>query len=175
MAPASAPVLAAALLLLVAGVGKVRRPTYTVGALKSVGLRTGPRSVRALGLAEIAIGLAAFGAGGPVPSALVGLSYVGFTGFLVLALRKGGAVSSCGCLGRPDTPPTRTHAAVTTALGIAGLVAAAAGGVDLRELAWSATDVSLLAFTALVTWLVWLAFAVLPHARLPQVSRLGGR
>jgi len=163
MAPASAPVLAAALLLLVAGVGKVRRPTYTVGALKSVGLRTGPRSVRALGLAEIAIGLAAFGAGGPVPSALVGLSYLGFTGFLVLALRKGGAVSSCGCLGRPDTPPTRTHAAVTTALGIAGLVAAAAGGVDLR------------AFTALVTWLVWLAFAVLPHARLPQVSRLGGR
>jgi hypothetical protein len=175
MAPATAPVLAAALLLLVAGVGKLRRPSYTVGALKSIGVRTRFRSVRALGLAEVATGLAAFVAGGPVPSALIGLSYLGFTGFLVLALRKGGAVSSCGCLGRPDTPPTRTHAALTTALGIAALVAAGAGGVDVRDLAWSATDMSLLAFTALVTWLVWLAFAVLPHVRLPRVSRLEGR
>jgi len=175
MAPASAPVLAAALLLVVAGVGKVRRPSYTVGALRSVRLQTGARSVRALGMAEMAIGLAAFVVSGPVPSALIGLSYLGFAGFLVLALRKGGAVSSCGCLGRPDTPPTRTHAAVTTALGIAGLVAAGAGGVDLRDLAWSPTDVSLLAFTALVTWLVWLAFAVLPHAGSPRVSRLEGR
>ena len=160
------------MLLLVAGVGKVRRPSYTVGALKSVGLRTRSRSVRLLGLAEVAIGAAAFVVPGPVPSALVGLSYLGFTGFLVLALRSGGAVSSCGCLGRPDTPPTRTHAVVTAALGVTALAAAGTGGVDVRDLSWGTTDVALLFFTGLVTWLVWLAFAVLPHVRLPRLSRL---
>jgi hypothetical protein len=138
-------------------------------------MRAQARSVRALGLAEIAIGVTAFVAGGPVPSALVGLSYLGFTGFLVVALRKGGAVSSCGCLGRPDTPPTRTHAAVTAALGVAALAAAGTGGVNLRDLAWNPADVTLLAFTALVSWLVWLAFAILPHARLPRISRMEGR
>ncbi len=168
MAPASAPVLAAALLLVVAGVGKVRRPSYTVGALTSVGVRSRSRSVRALGVAEMAIGMGAFVGSGPVPCALVGLSYLGFTGFLILALRKGGAVSSCGCLGRPDTPPTRTHAVVTAALGGAALAAAMTGGLDVGELGWSTTDAALVAFTALVTWLAWLAFAVLPHARMPR-------
>jgi hypothetical protein len=172
MAPASAPVLAAAVLLVVAGVGKLRRPSYTVGAIKSVGVRVKVRGVLLLGLTEMAIGLAAFIASGPVPSALIGLSYLGFTGFVILALRKGGAVSSCGCLGRPDTPPTRTHAVVTAALGTSALATAVAGGVDVGDLGWSTTDATLLAFTALVTWLVWLAFAVLPHARTP---RPGGR
>jgi hypothetical protein len=170
MAPASAPVLAAAVLLVVAGIGKVRRPSYTVGAVKSVGLRVGARSVRTLGLGEVAMGLAAFLVGGPVPSALIGLSYLGFTGFLVLALRTGGAVSSCGCLGRPDTPPTRIHAAVTAGLCAAALITAAGGGIDMRQLGWSTTDAVLLAFSALVTWLIWLAFAVLPHARLPRLE-----
>ena len=170
MAPASALVLAGAVLLVVAGVGKVRRPSYTAGAIKSVGVRVKRRSVTLLGTAEVAIGLAAFVASGPVPSTLVGLSYLGFTGFLVLALRKGGAMSSCGCLGRPDTPPTRTHAVLTAALGTAAIATAVGGGVDMRDLAWSATDVTLLAFTMLVTWLVWLAFAVLPHARMPRLE-----
>jgi hypothetical protein len=170
MAPASAPVLAAAVLLVVAGIGKVRRPSYTVGAVKSVGLRVRARSVRTLGLGEVATGLAAFLVGGPVPSALIGLSYLGFTGFLVLALRTGGAVSSCGCLGRPDTPPTRIHAAVTAGLCAAALITAAGGGIDMRQLDWSMTDAVLLAFSALVTWLIWLAFAVLPHARLPRLE-----
>ena len=71
---------------------------------------------------------------------------------------------------RPDTPPTRTHAAVTTVLGVAALICAAGGGVDVRQLGWSTTDAALLAFTALVTWLIWLTFAVLPHARLPRLE-----
>ena len=172
MAPASAPVLAAALLLIIAGLGKVRRPSYTVGAIKSVGVRVKARSVLLLGFVEMAIGVSAFVGSGPAPSALIGLSYLGFTTFLVLALRKGGAVSSCGCLGRPDTPPTRTHALVTAALAVAALATAASGGVDVRDLAWSTTDAALLAFTAMVTWLAWLAFAVLPHARMPRTEGL---
>jgi len=167
MAPAFAPVLVAAVLLLVAGAGKVRRPAATVGAIRSVGVRVRRSTVQALGAAEIGLAVAVLTIGGPVPTALVGLSYLGFTGFLVLALRRGGAVSSCGCLGRPDTPPTRTHAVVTTALGIAALVQSLRGGIDVGQLSWSPTDTTLLALSALATWLTWLAFAVLPHARLP--------
>jgi hypothetical protein len=170
MTPEFAPVVAGAVLLVVAGTGKVRRPAATVGALRSVGVRVSRPAIRGLGGAEIVLGLTAIAVGGVVPTALVGLSYLGFTGFLLVALRTGGALSSCGCLGRPDTPPTRTHAVVTAALGVSAFVAAGFGGLDTRRLAATGTDVTLLAFTALVTWLLWLAFAVLPHARLPRLE-----
>lgn len=170
MAPEFAPVIAGAVLLVIAGVGKVRRPASTVGALKSVGVHVGRSAVQLLGGAEVILGMTAIGLGGVVPTALVGLSYLGFTGFLVVALRKGGAVSACGCLGRPDTPPTRTHAVVTAGIGVTALVAAALGGVDLGDLSGSGTDVTLVGLTGLVAWLVYLAFAVLPHARLPRLG-----
>lgn len=170
MAPAFAPVLAGAALLALAGAGKVRRPAPTVGALRSVGVRAGRRAVRALGVAELVLAVAVIAPGGPLPTALLGLAYLGFTGFVAVALRTGGALSSCGCLGRPDTPPTRTHAAVTAFIGAGSLVAAGFGGVHVRGMAWTATDATLLLFAALVTWLAYLAFAVLPHARLPRVQ-----
>lgn len=170
MAPEFAPVMAGAVLLVVAGAGKVRRPAGTVGALRSVGLPVGRPAIRLMGTGEMALGLVAIAVGGVVPTALVGLSYVGFAGFLVVALRRGGAISSCGCLGRPDTPPTRTHAVVTAGIGITALVAAGLGGVDTRQLTATGADVTLLAVTALVAWLVYLSFAVLPHARLQRLE-----
>lgn len=172
MPSAFAPVLAGAALLMLAGLGKVRRPAPTVGALKSVGLSVRPRTVRALGVGEVVLGVVAIAPGGPIPATLLGLAYLGFTGFILVALRTGGALSSCGCLGRPDTPPTGAHAIVTTLIGVGALVAAALGGVHASTLRWNGQDATLLAFAALVTWLAWLVFAVLPHARFP---RLGGR
>jgi hypothetical protein len=170
MAPAFAPVLAGAALLALAGIGKVRRPAATVGALKSVGFSVGRRTVRALGVAEVVLGITAIAPGGPLPAALLGLAYLTFTGFVILALRSGGALSSCGCLGRPDTPPTRLHAVVTTLIGIGALIAAGFGGISAQDLAWSGAGATLLAFSALVTWLAWVVFAVLPHARLPRLQ-----
>jgi hypothetical protein len=170
MTPEFAPVVAGALFLVVAGAGKVRRPAGAAGALTSVGIRVGRPVIRAMGAAEVALGVTALAVGGVVPTLLVGLSYIGFTGFVVVALRTGGALSSCGCLGRPDTPPTITHAVVTAALGVTTLVAAGSGGVDSGHLSASGADVALLLFTALVTWLLWLAFAVLPHARVPRLE-----
>lgn len=168
MSPEFAPVVAGAVLLLVAGAGKVRRPAATRGALRSVGVRASAGVVRALGAVEIALGLLVVIVGGAVPTAALGIAYLGFTGFLILALRSGGAISSCGCLGRPDTPPTRTHAVVTAVVGVMAVVAAARGGVQPHRLAWTGSDVALVGFTALTAWLVYLAFAVLPHARLTR-------
>src|SRR3954447_17505841 len=103
MAPATAPLLVAAALLVIAGLPKVLRPRDTVGALRSVGVRAPARLVRLGGAAEAAAGVAAPVAGGAIPAALVALSYLGFTAFLAVALGRGGAIASCGCLGRSDT------------------------------------------------------------------------
>lgn len=162
--------LVACLLLVMAGIGKVRRPMPTVGALRSVGIAVPRGLVRVLGAGEALLALAVVTVGGVAPTALVAAAYLGFTGFLVIALRRGGAVSSCGCLSRPDTPPTRTHAVVTAGLALACAAAAADGGFRRADVSLTAPDLTVLAFAALAGWLAWLAFTVLPHARLPRTK-----
>jgi hypothetical protein len=168
MEPATAPLLVAAALLLAAGLPKVRRPAPATGALRSVGVRVPEAAVRVGGAAEAALGAAALLTGAPAYAAAVAASYAGFSAFLVAALARGGAVSSCGCLGRPDTPPTRTHLAVTLALAAAAATAAVAGASGLLDLGWSTSAAALAALTALAGWLAWMVFALLPHARFPR-------
>lgn len=108
--PITAPYLAVCALLGVAGVAKAVRPGDTANAL-----RAAPALVRAGAIVEIAVAVAAFAAPGPVTGALVAASYIGFAVFVVLALRRGWALSSCGCFGRPDTPPTVAHAVLNAA------------------------------------------------------------
>ena len=163
MVPTSAPLLVACLLLALAGAPKIARPGYAVGALRSVRVRVPAAAVRALGAVETALGVVTAVTGGRALAAVVAMSYLGFAGFLVVALRTGGAVSSCGCVGRPDTPPTRTHVAVTVLLAAAATAAAVHGAPGLTDISWSARTAVTLAFAALSTWLAWLALAVLPR------------
>src|SRR4051812_11127754 len=100
MGASTAPLLVASLLLVLAGAPKALDPTLTVGALRSVGLRVPPAAVRLLGAGETLLGLATLLTAARPLAALVALSYAGFSCFLVVALRSGGAVSSCGCVGR---------------------------------------------------------------------------
>src|SRR3954469_12968184 len=165
----TAPLLIASALLAVGGAPKVLDPANTVGALRSVGARVPPMTVRLFGAVETALGIATFVTGARALAALVALSYAGFSAFLVVALRKGGAVSSCGCVGRADTPPTRSHLAVTAGLALTSLLAAVAGGDGLASMSWSVTTVTALAFAILGGWLVWLVFTALPHL-LPKES-----
>jgi len=126
----TAVVGAAALLLLAAGAAKVADPTRTAGALAAVLGRpvpAAPAVVRAGALAEAALGAATLVAGGRALSALVGLSYVGFAAFVAAALRTGAPVGTCGCFGRPDTPPRPLHVAIDAAFALAGLAGAVAG------------------------------------------------
>jgi hypothetical protein len=141
----------------------VVHPANTVGALRSIGRRVRPVTVRAFGAGETALGIAALITGARVLAALVALSYAAFSVFLVVALRSGGAVSSCGCIGRADTPPTRSHLTVTIALTVTSAAAAAVGADGLSTIGWSASAVATLCFTALASWLVWLVFTALPH------------
>lgn len=169
---ATAPFLAAAVLLVVAGVPKVRDPGDLVRAVRSAGLPLGRRSVRAFALAEVVVGVAALAAPGRVTGALLAVLYGGFTGFVLLALRRGGMVSSCGCFGRADTPPTRSHAAVTAGAALVGLVVALVPPPP----PWSAPGTELLATLALaglVGFLAWQVMAVLPSVD-PRAVRSAG-
>jgi hypothetical protein len=150
---AAGPYLAAAGLLLVAGVPKLSDPLPLVRALRQSGLPGSRPLVRAFALAEVAVGLWAVVAPSRLSAALVAAAYLLFTAFVVLG--------SCGCFGKPDTPATRTHAALTAAAALA----AAAVAADPPTSAWSAPVGDLVAtagLAALVAFLAWQVMAVLP-------------
>src|SRR3954453_10127463 len=101
MSVLAGPFAIACMLLAIGGVLKGIRPGDTANALRSVGLPLSRTSVRALvrsgGVLESALAVAAVTTGEPLLATLVAASYVCFTGFVVLALRSGRPISSCGC------------------------------------------------------------------------------
>jgi hypothetical protein len=170
----TAPFLAASALLVGAGVPKLGDPMPLVRALRSTGLPASRSLVRVLAAVEVALGLWAMARPGAINAALVCAAYLLFTGFVLLALTRGGVLGSCGCFGKADTPPTRSHLAVTAGL------AALAGAVVIapERAAWSTapstTLVGTLALAVLITFLAWQALAVLPTVTPAAVRSTGG-
>jgi hypothetical protein len=117
----------AALLLLAAGAVKVVDPTRTVGALAARGWTVPPLVVRAGALGEAMLGAAVLAVGGHVLPALVAASYAGFAWFVAGALMSGIPVGTCGCFGRPDTPPRPAHVVVDAGFSAAAVLGAAMG------------------------------------------------
>lgn len=124
---AAGPFLIAAILLIVAGVAKVRSPASTVGAFKTMGLPASIGTVRALGAGECLLGVAALAVPNAVVAAGVGVVYLGFAVTIAHALRSSVPLRSCGCFGSKDTPPTRFHLAINVVGAVAGGLAAAVG------------------------------------------------
>jgi hypothetical protein len=158
------PYLASAALLVVAGGAKLLDPLPLVRALRSVGLPAPQTLVRAVAAAELAVGLLAIGTGARWAAIGVALSYAAFTAFVLLALRRGGVLASCGCFGRADTPPTRTHVAMTGALAAVATAVAAQplGGLGGLLAAQPGSGVPLLVATAAVAATTYLVLALLP-------------
>lgn len=159
------PYLASAALLVAAGGAKLVDPLPLVRALRSARLPAPRPLVRAGAAAEVALGLAAVVTGSPVAAALVAVSYAAFTAFVLLALRRGGVLASCGCFGKADTPPTATHVAVTGAFAVvAGLVA-----LDPPAAATlTGAGLPLLVATAAVAATAYLVLALLPLLRVAR-------
>jgi len=162
--------LVAAGLLVVAGVGKAARSDDTARALAvllpgSPSLRLLRWAVRLGALAEAGLGVVALVFPRPVTAALVALSYVCFAGVVAFARRRGGPLATCGCFGRPDTPPTGLHLVLDLVLaGSAAAVAAGApGGGSLHaQLAHQpGAGVPLLFVSAVGLWLTVLALSAL--------------
>lgn len=168
------PYAVAAALLIIGGALKARDSAPTVGALRALGLRAPSELVRVLGAGEVGIGAAALLFDSRVVAALVAASYAAFAGFVVLALRRGTMVGSCGCFGRIDTPPTMAHvvvnatmAALSTAVAIRPEATSFAGALGDQPLL-GGISLSLLVLTC--AGLVYLTFT-----RLAQLNALGSR
>jgi len=163
------PFAIAAVLLAVGGAAKAVRPRDTAQALTAVGIRfprflPGRVVVRVGGAVEAVIGAAALVVGGPVLCALVAVSYFAFAGFVLVALRTGAPISSCGCFGKIDTPPSIVH--VVLDLAFAGVAAAAAvvGDVALPDVLGDQPllGIPFLMLLVIGCSLVFLAFTSLP-------------
>ena len=167
------PFLAAGGLLVVAGLPKLRDPLPLVRAVRSTGLPASGPLVRALAVAEVALGVAAVVAPGRGTAALVAVAYAGFTAFVARTLRRGGVLASCGCFGRPDTPATRAHLVLT---GGATATAAALAVFPPETGVWSgaapASTAALAGFAALLGALAYLVLAVLPTTTAAAVRGL---
>jgi len=159
------PYAAAAVLLAVGGVLKFRRPGPTANALGGVGLPASVGFVRIFGAIEVAVGAGALTSGHPVFALLVGVSYVAFAAFVLLALARGGAISSCGCFGEPDTPATPVHVGLDLAAAAVAFAVAAGGGSDWRSFLGDQplAGAPFIVLTATCTYLGYLALTVLPR------------
>jgi hypothetical protein len=158
MEAATAPYLAAALLLVAAGLAKAIEPLSLVRALRAAGLRVRApllaRWVRAFAVVEAVVGVLAVVRPGPFVATAVAISYAGFTAFVLRALRSGSPLASCGCFGKTDTPPTPGHAAVTALLAVAAAVVAVDAAAPLYP--------ALVVVSGVLAYLTYLTLAVLP-------------
>ena len=129
LSPALGPLLVAALLLLAAGVAKLRRPAPTGLALARLGLPGSDPLVRLLGAVEVASAGLAVVVGGGAAVPVAGL-YLGFAVVTAAQLRRAattGERADCGCFGEADAPVGGTHVAVNVLLAAAAVGAVAVG------------------------------------------------
>ncbi len=116
-------------------------------------------------MAEAALGLTALVLPRPVTAVPVALSYAAFGAVVVYARWRGGPLATCGCFGRPDTPPTSVHLLLDLTLAVAAAVVAATApsqGTLMSELArqpWA--GIPLVFVSAVGLWLSLLALSSL--------------
>jgi len=171
-----------ALLLVLAGVVKVRRPAEAVSALRSVGVGLPSPVVRLFAATEIAIAAGALVWSGRTGAALLAATYAGFSVFVLAAMRRGGRDGSCGCFASPDTPASTTHLVFNAAAAVVALlVAVDPGPAPVRLLVDSpGAGVALMALVGLGTWFGYLVLAETPnvsalvrHGSRPAGARTG--
>ena len=145
--------LALAVLLVSAGVPKLWRPGHVAGALRRV---VGPRPAhvlrrwgRLLGAWEVLLAAATVVVGGRLVGVALAVTYLGFLGFVVAAVRRG---TSCGCWASlTEGPAGGAELGRTGVLAAAAVFVAVTGwapGVSLAALGWAAALLALMALAA---------------------------
>lgn len=177
MTPAAGPFAIGAALLLGAGLAKAARPADTANALRALGLPGAPALVRVGGIAEAVIGAAALAVGDRVTAALVAASYAAFAVFVTMALQRRTPLSSCGCFGKADTPPTLLHVVINVALAASALAVAAQPRAGLGDAVSSQplAGIPYLALVACGVGLCYLALTTLPRTMATVRDPGGGR
>ncbi len=172
-------------LLVLAGITKAVRPNDTARALvlllpgndlRIPSFNVTRQAVRIGALLEAGLGICALLFPRTVTAALVALSYTLFACISAYARRHGGALSTCGCFGRPDTPSTGLHVVlnvvfVATAVTLAMEPPHYTALVSLLEnQPWD--GVPLLFASGIGVWLAYLALS--PLSALEAAHRLVG-
>jgi len=115
------PFAAAALVLCIAGVAKLRSPHPAARALAALGLGAAPGLVRALGAFEVALGCWGLIAPGAVVAAATAAAYAVFAVLArLLVLRR----ASCGCFGESELPASTWQSALSSVLAALCVIAA---------------------------------------------------
>ena len=117
----TAPLAVAALVLVVAGIAKLRAPAPAAGALSELGLQTAAPATRALAAGEIALGVWALVAPTSIAALALACCYASFS---VTAWLLAGRRAACGCFGEADFPASRAQALLSAVLAVACAAAA---------------------------------------------------
>jgi hypothetical protein len=120
----SAIVGGSAILLATAALAKGRAPVPTERALATLGWPSRPPLVRLLATLEIVVAIGALTGPLAVFAPALAALYLGFAGFALAALAAQTPLSSCGCFGRADTPPTTGHVVWNTVVAAVAVLAA---------------------------------------------------
>ena len=157
---------AAALLLVVAGIAKLRTPAPAAAMLTGLGLRPVRRAraaARGAGAVEVAVGVAAIVLGGHAAIAALAACYLVLTAVAVrLVLR--GEPAPCGCFGTADGDVGPAHVVLDVAAFAVALVASVAGPAGITG--WgehgALTGLTAAGQAALVAALGYLSITALP-------------
>jgi hypothetical protein len=133
MSAFAGPFAIATCLLALAGFAKAMQPAATAGALAALGLPHRRWLVRGGGSAEALLACAALVTGDAKLAILVAVSYAGFALFVAAALYRGTPLSSCGCFGNIDTPPSAMHIALDLLAAGAAIGFVADGGAPIGD------------------------------------------
>jgi len=143
-------------LLIVTGIAKLIRPTETARAVASLGIPEHKGVGLAIGAGEVMIGSAALILAHPAAYAIQGTTYLLFTAWVLVALRRDIPLASCGCLGRSDTPPYWGHLLLDVSAAVVSFAAFAAGGGGVLGLGvpGNLAQIALIGAGSLLAWVV---------------------
>ncbi len=145
---------------------KTVRPNATSQALYAAGLPARLWGVRALGVVEMAVGVAALARPVPGVAFLLAALYTGFAAFVAYLKLARPQAASCGCAGEHDVPPSWVHVGLNLTAAASGVAAALIGVTALpsivRAVGWVAAPAAV--GLCVAGWLVTVVVAEAPTA-----------
>lgn len=154
-----------AVVLVVAGGGKLRSPAAAADALRAAGLPAGALRARLVGTVEAATGLLVLVAPSRPALLVMAALYAVLGCFALRLLLAAEPAASCGCFGA-DAPPSPLHAVFDAGAAVVALAAAVDPPPGLPELAARApiAGVALVAGCCAAAYAVTLVLGRLPEA-----------
>ncbi len=157
------PFAVAAIVVVVAGLAKLRKPRVAVAALSELGVPAGTGSVRLLAVFEVALGIACLIGPGAVAAAALACCYAAFSLLSLLLARRR---ASCGCFGEGEAPASAEQSLISAALAAVCIGAAVQAPHDIGWLLAQSPG----AAAVLVLGIAASAYAtVLAYTQLPLV------